>query len=65
MSWYEPRLPPCGKVRFPDEFSANWALYNARFKHRRGNENRRECRVYHCPVCQGWHLTSRPLRESP
>ena len=23
---------------------------------------RRECRVYQCPMCQGWHLTGQPPR---
>jgi hypothetical protein len=29
----------------------------------RDNPNRRECRVYACPMCGGWHLTSQEQRN--
>jgi hypothetical protein len=48
----------CRKKRYMDELSAKFALSQAR---RVGNykANRNECRVYYCPKCKGWHLTSK------
>ena len=47
----------CRKKRYRDELSAKFALSQTR---RVGNykSNRNECRVYYCPKCKGWHLTS-------
>lgn len=43
----------CGrKSRFPDEASA---IASASYLMHKGNKS---LRVYHCPYCGGWHLTS-------
>lgn len=54
-----------GKVRFRDKREALDALHQAVAERRRMVEDgkpsrRRECRVYACPSCNGWHLTSQP-----
>lgn len=46
-----------GKIRYPDELAARTALVFMPDK-----EKRREARVYRCPRCGGFHLTSRPRR---
>ena len=40
------------KRRYPNEKKAKWALHQQR------NWGARVCRVYECPLCAGWHLTS-------
>ena len=57
------RIDQCGKVRFPDRFEAESALAQARRWADNGNTERRERRIYLCPNCQGWHMTSKPLRN--
>lgn len=49
---------PSGKFRYADEISAKIALANIQWKDsaRRG---KMEKRVYECPDCKGFHLTSR------
>ena len=27
------------------------------------NEHRKECRIYECPICNTWHLTSKEEHE--
>jgi hypothetical protein len=49
-----------GKRRFPTHEQAQMALVEAILRRNRGSPNRSECRLYHCPLCKGWHLTSRP-----
>ena len=54
-----------GKVRFRDKREALDALHHAvavrRVVEAEGQATRRkECRVYPCPSCSGWHLTSQP-----
>jgi hypothetical protein len=49
----------CGKVRFHDEIAAKIALAKIRAKDN-PRRPKTERRVYHCPKCAGWHLTSRP-----
>lgn len=54
----------CGKVRYRDKKEAVKVLH---FKQNQGAfeldyqgwTNRRETRVYLCPICKGYHLTSR------
>ena len=54
---------PTGKVRFPDEHSAQVAIVGAAVARNRGKNQRREIRWYCCPMCGGgWHLTSKPDR---
>lgn len=57
------QCPVSGKVRFRDKREALDALHRAvamrRFSESEGQASRRqECRVYACPSCSGWHLTS-------
>lgn len=69
------RLPVCaatGKVRFRDKHQAHDALKEASRRRQEdaflGLESpRRECRVYRCEACTGWHLTSwaDPARPAP
>lgn len=54
--------PTChatGKARYPKEYDARVALVSCIVARNRGKHERREARIYHCPVCNGWHLTSR------
>ncbi|MFE9736167.1 hypothetical protein ACFYO9_37575 [Streptomyces sp. NPDC005863] len=46
-----------GKRRYRDRIGAQLALAVIR---RRGGQQRRETRAYHCHGCDGWHLTSKP-----
>lgn len=45
------------KICYPSEVSALRTLT------RRARESGEALRVYLCPHCEEWHLTSRPLRE--
>lgn len=64
----------CGKRRYRDEARAREVVANARFHQRRiareqalygygdaavARVVRRECRIYYCIACSGWHTTSR------
>lgn len=44
-----------GKVRYPDQKEAQLALAVIKG---RANPKHTENRAYHCPICNGWHLTS-------
>lgn len=44
------------KVRYRDELGAKIALANTQAK------DHGEKRVYRCPICRGWHLTSQEHR---
>jgi hypothetical protein len=44
----------CDKVQFTEQ-AAKRALRRALNSH---NPNRKEKRMYHCPLCKAWHLTS-------
>jgi|GEM_PF-2586082 len=53
-----------GKVRFGTKQQAQWAFrhYKANMHRNRGrvvDRMRKDQRPYKCPVCGGWHLTSR------
>jgi hypothetical protein len=57
----------CGKVRFRYKEQAIEALHRIQNNasaslEQCGTTNRHECRCYECGICQGWHLTSRPLK---
>lgn len=64
--------PRTGKTRFRTDGDAQAAL--ARTRKRRAfvdmiasgerDAGPEACRVYQCPFCQGWHLTSRPARDA-
>lgn len=48
----------CDKVKY-DKKGAQTALNSiTRQKHKRWRK-KKEVRYYHCPLCNGWHLTSR------
>lgn len=49
---------PSGKTqRFRDELAAKMALARMQSESR-DNAERREKRIYPCPLCKGWHTTS-------
>ena len=50
-----------GKVRYSEKIDAQIALANATRPTRRNDQNRpkEEKRVFRCPSCHGWHLTSK------
>lgn len=50
------------KKRYPDKIVAEImrAKYMSRNLHRKRDKH--ESRSYHCRVCDGWHLTSRPRK---
>lgn len=50
-----------GKRRFRDHEEAVRGLHSTVAARVRGDERRRECRVYECSACHGWHLTSQPV----
>ncbi|WP_054816423.1 hypothetical protein [Nocardia arizonensis] len=54
------RIARCatGKVQYFAAADAELALAGID----RSDPRRREQRVYHCPVCEGWHLTSQDPR---
>lgn len=54
---------PTGKKRFVTEAYARAQLVGAIMAANRGNANRHERRAYKCPICHGWHLTSKPERK--
>jgi hypothetical protein len=52
------------KIRYRTAAGARWALWNIWWdRYVRGRRRRRERRVYACPRCAGWHLTSQPKRR--
>lgn len=53
----------CEKIRYDSQLEANTALLHAWEKGKR-DPNRREIRTYPCPGCGGFHLTSKPKRET-
>lgn len=62
------RACPTGKVKYRNEHDARVGLVGAVIGKNRGDQRRHERRVYECPHCAGWHLTSaayRPARSSP
>lgn len=55
----------CGKMRYPSKVDAVRALSTASRARALDDflgvhSDRREARVYRCPICHGFHLTSRP-----
>ena len=46
----------CSKEKF-DKKSAKTVLNHCK------KEHRKECRIYECPECKCWHLTSEPEYE--
>lgn len=54
---------PSGKVRYVTEQYARAQLVGVLISANRGNGKRHERRIYECPICHGWHLTSKPDRK--
>lgn len=52
----------CDKKQFT-KLEAEGALKQARH-HRKQEKYRKECRMYHCPDCNMWHLTSKESQPS-
>jgi hypothetical protein len=50
--------PKSGKTLFGSEKTATEALHNAWDKAQRVGQHKTPTRVYHCPHCGWWHLTS-------
>jgi hypothetical protein len=53
-------ITTCGKFQYADKKTVRTAAnfrQHRRHGHRRGKVKR--LRAYHCPYCNGWHLTSR------
>lgn len=51
----------CKKRKYKDKISAMFALSQCRKQDAVGN--RQELRVYFCPVCKHWHLTSKIMKN--
>ncbi len=49
----------CAKVSYETERDARIALVGAVVSFNRGNNQRKERRLYQCPTCQRFHLTSK------
>lgn len=52
----------CHKKQFKDKIEALFALAKCRFRAKKG-ANRSECRVYLCPICGKYHLTSKKYKK--
>ncbi len=52
--------PATGKHSHASYVGAQEALRRVR----RRRKNKREARVYRCPNCSGWHLTSKKMRKT-
>lgn len=47
-----------GKIRWIDGYNAQLALDCAQKLRRETGAEKVEKRIYECPICKGWHLTS-------
>jgi hypothetical protein len=56
-----PEYVSCGKRRYDTEEEAEQELLSCWRKRRR---TRIETRYYLCPLCEGYHLTSKPERKA-
>lgn len=52
----------CHKMGYPTEYAARVELVGTVVSRNKGKNQRHECRVYECPTCGNWHLTSQPYR---
>jgi len=55
---------PTGKRGFLTEHDARCELVGACVDRNRGRNHRKEVRVYECPLCGAYHLTSKPERKA-
>lgn len=53
-----------GKRRFKTDVDAKIVLSRIQWKDNASRKST-EKRSYHCPICNGYHLTSKPLRQAP
>lgn len=58
------RCEDAGKVRYRNENDAINALSSLKSYQNKGEEKRQEKRIYECPKCSGWHLTSQDAFNS-
>jgi hypothetical protein len=49
-----------GKRRFPDQIKAACEIGRIQFKYKDASPN---LRPYPCPICRGFHLTSKPYDD--
>ena len=56
------KVRKCTKRRYRDRIAALLALESTGRKRHTGRP-KDERRVYHCPDCRGWHLTSEKRRH--
>lgn len=54
----------CKKRKYKDKISAMLALSSCKFNSRKGGNNRNETRIYFCPICKTYHLTSKVKRNN-
>jgi len=60
--WNTRRVRTCDKAFYVDQASARVALSSIREKAaKKGKQGRVPVRVYPCDVCDGWHLTAKPV----
>ena len=55
---------PTGKTKYATEHEAQVELVGCVIGKNRGKNQRRERRVYLCPACSAYHLTSSPERAA-
>lgn len=56
-------MSDCSKLRYATKAEAKAAKRDCQRAHDHGASWRRENRIYRCPLCRSWHLTSTPLRS--
>lgn len=47
----------CAKITYPNKVEAKFELKNIR---ECKQKHKKPIRAYECPICSGWHLTSKP-----
>ena len=55
---------PHRKMMFETAEQAKKAMRHANIRHERFGDAHREVRVYGCPACDAWHMTSREAWEN-
>lgn len=53
---------PSRKLRYQTDIEAKVALASAQVNRERKAAEKVERRIYECPLCHGWHLTSKEER---
>ncbi len=57
-------MPCAGKRAYRHRLIAERALASCLLARANGKTGRAEQRIYHCPDCGMWHLTSKPERDT-